>query len=83
MAEKPLMLVIWDFVKTLTFRGKEFGQLRIILFNILYKAVSTKELKGDDLDRLRWVCQYLDFYSVQLIEKFLIERNVRIYGRIW
>jgi len=83
MAEKPLMLVIWNFVKTLTFRGKEFGQLRIILFNILYRAVSTKELKGDDLDRLRWVCQYLDYYSIQLIEKFLIERNVRIYGRIW
>jgi len=83
MAEKPLMLIIWDFVKTLTFRGKEFGQLRIILFNILYRAVSTKELKGDDLERLRFICQYLDYYSIQLIEKFLIERNVRIYGRIW
>jgi len=83
MGKKPTMLVVWDFVKTLTFKAREFGQLRVLLFNILYKAVTRKELTADELDKLRFICQYLDYDSIRRMEKFLIENEVKITGRIW
>jgi len=83
VSKKPVMLVVWDFVKTLTFKAREFGQLRVLLFNILYKAVTRKELTPDELDKLRFICQYLDYNSIMRIEKFLIENEVKITGRIW
>jgi len=65
------MIELWNFLKSLKFKVLIIGQELIIIFNILYKYITTKRIEPYEINRIKEFSKLLDDESYVKFKEYL------------